>query len=169
MGKVNQTGIRSTPSVVPELERSFFKFKESSGLARPHVFLRYVQVASRGFRAALAQQQLDAKFRSRFQQRIEDYPLDLTPRLYMLEQLELAPKIFPVVLQGCGLEPNSQPRDWAPAAETNSWLFLPTAYYQIFTTPSFSILRSRNWETARWFRAAHTTFCCGRDVSASMA
>jgi hypothetical protein len=62
----------------------------------------------------------------------------------MLEQLELASRIFPVVLQNFGLEPNSQPGGWAPATDTNSWQFLPLVYCQIFTTPCVSILRWRN-------------------------
>jgi hypothetical protein len=44
---------------------------------------------------------------------IQEYALEIAPRLYRTEEVETAPKIFPLVLQQLGLEPRSPRSDWA--------------------------------------------------------
>jgi len=44
---------------------------------------------------------------------LQEYALEIAPRLYRLEQIETSPRIFPVVLQLFGLEPRSPSSEWA--------------------------------------------------------
>ena len=44
---------------------------------------------------------------------IQEYAIEIAPRLYRLEEIETAPKIFPFVLQQLGLRPRSPRSEWA--------------------------------------------------------
>ncbi len=51
---------------------------------------------------------------------LQEYAIEIAPRLYRLEQIETLPRIFPHVLQLFGLEPRSPRSEWAESPERSN-------------------------------------------------